>query len=176
MFEKGYTQVYTGDGKGKTSAAMGLAFRAAGNGMNVYIIQFLKGTKTGEIKAIEKFENINLFRFQSTTKFTWNLTDEEAILYKKETRDAFLFAKECLENRKCDILILDEIMGAIHGEYVTVEEVANLIDIKKDNMELILTGRNAPKIILDKADLVTEMKAVKHYMDTGVNARFGIEF
>lgn len=176
MLKKGYTQVYTGDGKGKTTASMGLAFRAAGNGLNVYIIQFLKGMKSGEINAIEKFDNINLFRFQTTTKFTWDLDEEEMAQYTKETRDAYFFAKECLEERKCDILILDEVMGAVHGGFITEDEVANLIDIKPDNMEFVLTGRSVPEKILEKADLVTEMKPIKHYMDKGVNARFGIEF
>lgn len=176
MLKKGYTQVYTGDGKGKTTAAMGLAFRAAGNGMNVYIVQFLKGMKTGEQKSIDKIDNISLFRFQTTTKFTWDLTEEEQILYKKETRDAYFFAKECLEQGKCDVLILDEVMAAIHGGYITEDEVADLIELKKENMELVLTGRSVPKKIFDKADLVTEMKPLKHYMDKGVDARYGIEF
>ncbi|MGL4739240.1 MAG: cob(I)yrinic acid a,c-diamide adenosyltransferase [Sarcina sp.] len=174
--KKAYTQIYTGDGKGKTTAAMGLAFRAGGNGFSVKIIQFLKGMKTGELTAIEKFDNIELFRFQTTTKFTWDLNEEELIKYKEETRDAYYFAKRCILENNCDILILDEIMGAIHGGFVTTDEVCDLIKSKNNNIELILTGRNTPAEIIELADLVTEMKPIKHYMDKGVNARFGIEF
>ncbi|MGL4761593.1 MAG: cob(I)yrinic acid a,c-diamide adenosyltransferase [Sarcina sp.] len=176
MLKEGYTQVYTGDGKGKTTAAMGLAFRAAGDNMKVNIIQFLKAWKTGELVSIDKIENIDLFRFQTTKKFTWDLNEEEMIQYKKETREAYFFALECLRERKCDILILDEIMGAYHGEFITEEEIVALIDLKPSNMELVLTGRNVPKKVAEKADLITEMKPVKHYMDKGVNARLGIEF
>lgn len=176
MLKEGYTQVYTGDGKGKTTAAMGLAFRAAGNNMNVYIVQFLKAWKTGELDTIAKIDNINLFRFQTITKFTWDLNEEELVEYKKQTRDAYFFAKECVDERKCDILILDEIMGAYHGGFITEDEIVYLIDNKASDMELILTGRNVPEKVYEKADLVTEMKPLKHYMDKGVNARKGIEF
>lgn len=176
MLKEGYTQVYTGDGKGKTTAAIGLAFRAAGDGMKVNIIQFLKAWKTGELESIGKIDNIDLFRFQTTTKFTWDLNQEELVEYAKETREAYFFTLKCLEERNCDILILDEIMGAFHGGFITEEEIVNIIDIKPKNMELVLTGRNAPKRVIDKADLVTEMKPIKHYMDKGINARLGIEF
>ena len=163
MLKEGYTQVYTGDGKGKTTAAMGLAFRAAGDNMKVNIIQFLKAWKTGELVSIDKIDNIDLFRFQTTKKFTWDLNEEEMIQYKKETREAYFFALECLRERKCDILILDEIMGAYHGEFITEEEIVALIDLKPSNMELVLTGRNVPKKVAEKADLITEMKPIKHY-------------
>lgn len=174
--KKAYTQVYTGDGKGKTTAAMGLAFRAAGNGFSVKIIQFLKGMKTGELIAFEKFDNIELFRFQTTTKFTWDLNKEELLKYREETREAYYFAKKCILENNCDILILDEVIGAIHGGFITIDEVCDLIKNKNSGMELILTGRNAPREIINLADLVTEMKPIKHYMDKGVNARLGIEF
>lgn len=176
MLKDGYTQVYTGDGKGKTTAAMGLAFRAAGNDMKVKIIQFLKAWKTGELASIDKIDNIELFRFQTTKKFTWDLDEEELVQYKKETREAYFFAVKCLEERSCDILILDEIMGAFHGGFITEDEIVKLIDMKPSNMELVLTGRNVPKKVVEKADLITEMKPIKHYMDKGVNARLGIEF
>lgn len=176
MLKEGYTQVYTGDGKGKTTAAMGLAFRAAGDDMKVNIIQFLKAWKTGELASIDKIENIELFRFQTTKKFTWDLNEEELVQYKKETREAYFFAMKCLEERSCDILILDEIMGAFHGGFITEDEIVNLIEVKPSNMELVLTGRNVPEKVAQKADLITEMKPIKHYMDKGVNARLGIEF
>ncbi|MGL4451426.1 MAG: cob(I)yrinic acid a,c-diamide adenosyltransferase [Sarcina sp.] len=176
MLKEGYTQVYTGDGKGKTTAAMGLAFRAAGNNMKVNIIQFLKAWKTGELASIGKIDNINLFRFQTTKKFTWDLNEEELVQYKKETKDAYFFAVKCLQERNCDILILDEIMGAFHGGFITEDEIVRLIEMKPSNMELVLTGRNVPKKVAEKADLITEMKPIKHYMDKGVNARLGIEF
>ncbi|MGL5243895.1 MAG: cob(I)yrinic acid a,c-diamide adenosyltransferase, partial [Sarcina sp.] len=160
-----------------TTAAMGLAFRAVGNGMKVCIIQFLKTGKTGEIKASENLgENLNIFRFQTVKGFTWNLNEEQLIKLKKEINEGYEFALRLLENRECDILILDEIMGAIKGNFLMEEQVLHLMDIKPNDMELILTGRNVPVKIANKADLITEMREIKHYYKKGVNAREGIEF
>lgn len=174
--KEGYVQVYTGNGKGKTTAAMGLAFRAAGDGMEVKIVQFLKSWKTGELEAASKFSNMEIYRFEKVKGFTWDLNEEELAQLKKEVRDAFTFVKKLVENRECDILILDEIMAAISAEFISDEEVLSLINSKPRDMELILTGRNVPNKILERADLVTEMKEIKHYYEKGVNAREGIEF
>ncbi|WP_300347238.1 cob(I)yrinic acid a,c-diamide adenosyltransferase [Clostridium sp.] len=174
--KEGYVQVYTGNGKGKTTAAMGLAFRAAGDGMEVKIVQFLKSWKTGELEAASKFPNLEIYRFEKVKGFTWELNEEELSQLKKEVRGAFDFVKKLIENRECDILILDEIMAAISTGFIECNEVLDLINSKPIDMELILTGRNVPDKILERADLVTEMKEIKHYYKKGVNAREGIEF
>lgn len=174
--KEGYVQVYTGNGKGKTTAAMGLAFRAAGDGMEVKVVQFLKSWKTGELEAAKKFDNLEILRFEKVKGFTWELNEEQLAQLKIEVRGAFDFVTKLVEERACDILILDEIMASLSVGFISEDEVLELIDKKPKDMELILTGRNVPEKILDKADLVTEMKEIKHYYKKGVPAREGIEF
>ncbi|EGT3616417.1 cob(I)yrinic acid a,c-diamide adenosyltransferase [Clostridium perfringens] len=174
--KEGYVQVYTGNGKGKTTAAMGLAFRAAGDGMEVKVIQFLKSWKTGELEAAKKFENLEILRFEKVKGFTWELNEEQLAQLKLEVRVGFDFVKDLIKNRECDILILDEIMATISAGFIEEDEIIELIDKKPKDMELILTGRNVPEKIMDKADLITEMKEIKHYYKKGVPAREGIEF
>jgi cob(I)alamin adenosyltransferase len=174
--EKGYVQVYTGDGKGKTTAALGLAFRALGRGFKVIMVQFLKGMYTGELESSKKFgDNFKILRVGETDKFTWEMDEEEKRALRDKIQEEIKYIFEVMEKEACDILILDEVMGAIHGGYVTEDQVCEMIDAKPDTMELVLTGRKVPDGIFEKADLVTEMKPLKHYIDQGVPARDGIE-
>lgn len=175
--EKGYIQIYTGDGKGKTTAAVGLGVRAAGNEYKVYMVQFLKGGFTGELKSAEKLDPyFKIFRFEKKRGFFWTLNEQEKAELKKEIQDAISFCKKVLEEGQCDILIMDEVMGALSNKLVSEEQLLELMDKKPKNIELILTGRNVPESIMKKANLVTEMKAIKHYFEEGVPARQGIEF
>ncbi|MBL4936192.1 cob(I)yrinic acid a,c-diamide adenosyltransferase [Clostridium sp. YIM B02515] len=175
--ERGYVQIYTGNGKGKTTAAVGQAVRAAGNNLKVYMLQFLKTDPTGELEIAKLIgDKFQIFRFESKKGFFWNLNDEEKVILKKEIDTAYDFAAEVIKNNSCDVFILDEIMGVLSNGILTVDQVAALIDNKPENMELILTGRNVPDLIKDKADLVTEMKEIKHYMNKGVYSREGIEY
>jgi cob(I)alamin adenosyltransferase len=174
--ERGLIQVYTGDGKGKTTASIGLGIRAVGRGFKVYMVQFLKGADTGELHTLKNIENFKVFRFQSTNKFFWTLTEEEKKILAEDMKKAYDFVVEVLKNKKCDVLILDEIMAAIHSKMYTVEDVLKLIDMKPKEMELVLTGRSAPQEIIERADLVTEMKAIKHPFEKGIPARYGIEY
>lgn len=175
--KRGYVQIYTGNGKGKTTAAVGQAVRAAGNEFNVYMVQFLKGSKTGELKSAEKLAPyFNIFRFEKKRGFFWTLNEDEKNELKGEIQEAYEFCCTVLKERKCDILIMDEVMGAVHNNLITKEQLSQLIDLKPENMELILTGRNVPEEIAEKADLITEMKDIKHYFGKGVSAREGIEF
>ena len=173
---KGYIQIYTGNGKGKTTAAMGLAFRAAGDGMEVKVVQFLKSWKTGELESAKRFDNLEILRFEKVKGFTWELNEEELAQLKSEVRVGFDFVKGLVENRGCDILILDEVMGTLSNGLITEEQLIELIDKKPDDVELIMTGRNVPESIMQRANLVTEMKDLKHYFNEGVPARRGIEF
>ena len=175
--KNGYVQVYTGNGKGKTTAAVGLAVRAAGNEYTVYMVQFLKGSKTGELESAKKLAPFfNIFRFETKRGFFWTLNDEEKIELKKEIQKAYEFCMEALKEEKCDILIMDEVMGALSNGLISEEQLLELIENKPSNIELILTGRNVPEAIIDKANLVTEMKDIKHYFNDGVPSREGIEY
>jgi len=173
---KGLVQVYTGDGKGKTTAALGQAFRSIGRGLKVCMIQFLKGSSTGELNSVKKVEpDFQIFRFEKNRGFFWTLPDEEKREVKQEVETGFDFARKLLAEEKCDILILDEIMAVLHNKLLAVEKVCDLIRNKPEHVELILTGRNAPPEIMELADLVTEMREIKHYYDKGIPARKGIE-
>lgn len=171
---KGYLQVYTGDGKGKTTAALGLALRAAGYKHKVYIGQFLKGQKYGELLSVKKLSpyiTIEQFGRKGFIHVTKD-PDEEDI--KRAKRGL----KKCLEamlSRKYRIIILDEINVAVDLNLITEEEVHEFLDKKPEDVEIILTGRYAPPSFLKRADLVTEMKEKKHYYKKGVKAREGIE-
>lgn len=174
---RGYTDIYTGNGKGKTTAAIGQGVRACGSGLKVYMVQFLKTYDTGELKSIKKLEpNFKIFRFETERDFFWNLNDEEKAELKKEVKKAYEFCMEALKKEACDVLIMDEIMGVIKNKLLSKEDILKLIEIKPSSVELILTGRDVPSEIAQKADLITEMKEVKHYFNKGVPARKGIEF
>lgn len=174
--EKGYIQIYTGESKGKTTAAIGLAVRAAGSGLKVCIVQFLKVWKTSELNSLEKIDNIDVFRFQTIKKFTWELNEKEREQIEEETKKAYNFILNVFKEENYDVVIVDEIMGALGAKLLTEQEVLELMDKKPDTIELVMTGRYPTEAIVNKADLVTEMNVVKHYFNKGVEARLGIEF
>jgi len=170
--KKGYTQVYTGNGKGKTTAALGLALRAAGNGMKVFMGQFVKGMEYSEIKSLKKFsEDITVVQLGRGCFIEKDPENEDVVYAQK----GLAMLKEVIMGGQYDVVILDEVNIAIHFKLLTVDEVVQLIEQKPTNLELILTGRFAHQSILDKADLITEMQEVKHYYRQGVLARAGIE-
>ncbi len=167
--------IYTGDGKGKTTAALGQGLRAVGSGLKVYMVQFLKGGKTGELNSVKNLENFTIFRFEKPRDFVWNLKEDEIEELKKEIKKGYDFILKALENKECDMLIIDEIMAVLSYKFLSIEEALEIVN-KMDNTEIIMTGRNAPKELIEKADLVTEMKMIKHYFNKGIKARKGIEF
>ncbi|MEQ8191309.1 MAG: cob(I)yrinic acid a,c-diamide adenosyltransferase [Candidatus Eremiobacterota bacterium] len=176
QLSSGLVQIYTGDGKGKTTAALGQALRAAGHGFNVRFIQFLKCLDSGELHSAEKLHpSFIIYRFESQKKFFWTMNDEEKKELKKEISLAMDFARKTIINEECNILVMDEILGALHNKLVSMEEIKELIERKPYHMELILTGRNAPEELVSMADLVTEMKKIKHPMDNNIASREGIE-
>lgn len=175
--DNGCVQVYTGNGKGKTTAAIGLGVRAAGYKHQVYMVQFLKNTPTGELASLELLEPyFKVFRFQKIKGFFWNLNNEEKNILKGEVQETYDFILKVMKEGSCQVLILDEILGAYQNKLITQEQITHLMDIKPSDMELILTGRNAPEWLVSKADLVTEMKDIKHYAEKGIMARKGIEY
>ncbi|MGQ9544352.1 MAG: cob(I)yrinic acid a,c-diamide adenosyltransferase [Candidatus Bathycorpusculaceae bacterium] len=172
--EKGMVQVYTGNGKGKTSAAFGLALRAIGRGLKVYIIQFIKGGfDYGELYIVNKLPNLKLKAF-GRGKFVMQQPPEKEDV--KLAEEAFQLAKEVVESGKYDMVILDEINVALNLKLISLEKVLELVKKKPKHVELILTGRYAPNEIIEAADLVTEMHEVKHPYKKGYQARKGIEY
>lgn len=174
QFKKGYIQVYTGNGKGKTTAALGLALRAAGYGFRSYIAQFLKGQPYGEIEAVKKLGGtiiIEQFGRKGFIHVTEN-PDEEDIARARRALERSL---EVMLSGKFQIIILDEINVALYFNLLSEKEVLDFLAKKPESVEIILTGRYAPTSILRRADLVTEMKERKHYYQKGIRARKGIE-
>lgn len=171
--KSGRILVHTGDGKGKTTAALGTAFRAAGHGQNVAIVQFLKGKWTyGELAAIQRFPNIFLARMG--TGFTWEKEglDEDRAL----SRSAWAKCQEIAASDDYDLLVMDELNLAVDYGFVEVVEVLDFLKGKPERLSIIITGRRARQEILDAADTVTEMRAVKHAFRGGRRAQKGIEF
>lgn len=174
--EKGLIQVYTGNGKGKTTAALGQGLRACGRGLKVCMVQFLKSGDTGELHSVEKLHPLfEIFRFERERGFFWTLTAEEKHELKEDIDTGFMFIKKVIAEDKCDVLIIDELLGVLSNKLLESTEVVELLNAKPDTMEIIITGRNIPDEIMEIADLVTEMKEIKHYFTKGVPAREGIE-
>lgn len=171
----GLVQVYTGDGKGKSTAAFGLAVRAAGHGLRVIIIQFMKegAIETGESKALSQISGIELHRFGRSFIYSPKPTIEEVT---DAVGLGIALAREILSGHNCDVLILDEIMAPIHHGAATLGQAIELIEMRPAAMELVLTGRNCPEEIIDRADLVTKMSVLKHPYEKGIAARRGIEY
>jgi cob(I)alamin adenosyltransferase len=168
--EKGYVQVYTGNGKGKTTAAIGLSTRAVGAGLKVFFIQFLKGQYTSEMKSFEKL-GIEFYQ-GGKPEFIIGKPQKEDIEAAERTLE---LAREKATSGKYDIVVLDEVNVAIYMGLVKEEDVLELMKTKSPTTELVLTGRYASERIMKNADLVTEMKEIKHYFNAGVKERAGIE-
>lgn len=172
--DKGQVQVYTGNGKGKTTAALGLALRAVGRGMKVVIVQFIKGGgEYGEHKAARMLAPF--LTIHQTGREGWIFKDNLDPEDIRVAREALLLAREVLTSGDYDLVILDEINGAAWFGVISVDDILELINVRPENVELVLTGRNADERIIEAADLVTEMREIKHYYQQGVDARVGIE-
>lgn len=170
--EKGFVHLYTGDGKGKTTAALGLAFRALGWKKSVVIVQFMKKWDYGEILAAKYFNKLKIF--QTGTKDFIDINNISNIDIK-EAKKGLNIANKYIKS-DIDILILDEIVIAALFKLISYDDLYKIIDSKQSNMELILTGRGATEELIKRCDLVTEMKEIKHYYTKGINSRKGIEY
>ncbi|MEA1969181.1 MAG: cob(I)yrinic acid a,c-diamide adenosyltransferase [Thermodesulfobacteriota bacterium] len=169
---KGYVQVYTGNGKGKTTAALGLSIRAAGAGLKVFIAQFLKQGDYSEIKALEKFKDqitVEQYGLGKFVKGKPSLEDVEA------GARGYNRLSDILEKGEHDLVIVEEGNVAVMCKLISEYDLIDLINIKPDHVELVITGRGATPAVIEKADLVTEMNEIKHYFNQGVMARVGIE-
>jgi len=169
---KGYIQVYTGNGKGKTTAAFGLALRAAGAGLKVYIAQFVKGMRYSETNALAKLQDFITVKQYGRKCFINRDPDEKDI---QAAQKGLKEIKDIMCSGEYQVIILDEANIATSYNLFSVDELLDFIEAKPEGIELIITGRYADPRIIEKADLVTEMKEIKHYYHKGVKARKGIE-
>ena len=172
--EQGLIQVYTGDGKGKTTAALGLALRAAGHGLRVEIVQFMKGWPGyGELKGVEGLPTVTIHPFG---RDGWIHPERPEPEDYERAAEALAHARQVMAGERADIVVLDEINVALDYGLLDLEAVLALLDDKPLSVDLVLTGRNAHPEVIRRADLVTEMREVKHPYDRGVAGRQGIEF
>jgi cob(I)alamin adenosyltransferase len=192
--EGALVQLYTGDGKGKTTAALGLALRAAGHGFKVRIIQFMKGaTYYGELYSVEKLApEVEIYQFGRGCRIQDSIKEGLAkcdncmecfVTKGSVTRtdlelaaEAYVLALKTLKHAQADIVILDELTNAIFFDLLTVEDCLKLIRARAEGVEVVITGRDAPAELVAEADLVTEMKMIKHPFKKGITARRGIEY
>ncbi|MBU2700298.1 cob(I)alamin adenosyltransferase [Sporomusaceae bacterium BoRhaA] len=177
MMEKhGLVIVHTGNGKGKTTASLGMGMRAWGQGLRVLVIQFIKGNWIyGELKAAEQL-GPRFVMHQMGEGFLKNSSDDKMSVHRQAAVEALTTAKAAIQSSEWDMIILDEINYAVKFGIVAVEDVLELIDHKPSLLHLVLTGRDARPQIIEKADLVTEMKEIKHPYKQGIQAQPGIEF
>jgi cob(I)alamin adenosyltransferase len=170
--DKGYIHIYTGNGKGKTTAALGLALRAAGYGMKTYIGQFMKGRHYGELTSLRDHPCITIEQYGDV-----DCVHREEITQKHvaQAQQGLKRAQEIMLSGQYDILILDEINVAVWFDLISTRQVLELLDHRPNHVEIVMTGRRAPEALVKIADVVSEMKEIKHYYQQGIKARTGIE-
>ncbi len=168
--------IYYGDGKGKTTAAIGLACRAAGSRMKVLFVQFLKTEFSGERHTLSHTENISLTFCPVELKFTYQMDETEKAKATSLFRKIFDESVTKALTEKYDMIVLDEIFSAVEAEMISEHDVYEFVSNAPKSLEVVMTGHNPPERILELADYITEMKKIRHPYDKGVQARFGIEF
>jgi len=170
--KRGLVQIYTGAGKGKTTAALGLALRASGAGFSVYVQQFIKGSKCSEMRSLAMIDRIKIDQCGHGC-FIKGKPGKDDVEY---ARRGLARARRMMVSGKYDLVILDEVNNAIQLGLIKSDEVLDVITAKPRTVELVLTGRGCPKMIMEHADLITEMKKIRHPFDKGIAARRGIEY
>ncbi|KEI01760.1 cob(I)yrinic acid a,c-diamide adenosyltransferase [Clostridium botulinum] len=168
---KGYIHVYTGNGKGKTTCALGLSLRAVCAGKKVFFGQFVKGMKYSELEAVKYLPGFEMKQYGRNCFIFNNPSKEDINIAKEGLKDI----EDILKKGDYDIVVMDELNIALYYKLFSIEEVIKILDNRKENVEVIITGRYASNELINKADLVTEMKEIKHYYSKGVEAREGIE-
>lgn len=175
MKDGGLIHIYCGDGKGKTTAAIGLAVRCAGHGNHVLIVQFLKSRPTGELKSLALLPNIEVMRGKETAKFTFQMNDEEKSEVKREHLELFEKVKQKCADELIDLLIFDEVIGACNTGVFDQGALINFLKNKPEELEVVLTGRNPAPELVELADYVSEVCKRKHPFERGIPARKGVE-
>ncbi len=172
----GLIHLYCGEGKGKTTAAMGLITRALGHGCRVILVQFLKNGNSGELKILRALPNMTVFAGQVTGKFSIAMTEAEKRATADLHLDYFRQATTLAGQGETDILVLDEVLGAIESGMMDQAELIRFLDEKPAGLEVVLTGRTAPAALLDRADYISRIDCVRHPYQKGILAREGIEY
>ena len=175
-YRSGLVHLYFGDGKGKTTAAAGLALRAVSAGMSVFIVQFLKSRASGEIKILESLPGVTVLRGKSGKNFVSAMSEDEKRATKAISDRNFLSAMSAASAGVCEMLILDEICAAWNENLIEHSLVERFLSSRPENTEIVLTGRNPPELFIKSADYCTEFKKIKHPFDRGLAAREGIEY
>jgi cob(I)alamin adenosyltransferase len=174
--EKGFIHIYCGDGKGKTTAAVGLAVRASGRGRRVHFVQFLKGDDSGERRALELLPGVTLAPCPKVLKFTFAMTEAERAEEANRCEALFQNACELAKAGRCDLLVLDEVFGALQCGMLQRERVLAFLREKPEPLEVALTGRDPGEDFLDLSDYVSEICKRKHPFDRGISAREAVEY
>jgi len=170
---RGVVVIHTGDGKGKSTAGFGVAIRAAGHGQKVAVVQFVKGTwKTGEQAALKRFPEIK--HVVSGDGFTWNTQDREQDI--ESAKHGWRIAQEMIQSDQYDVIVLDELNIALRYHYLDADVIAQVLRDKPEKLSIIVTGRDAPQVVIDAADTVTNHEIVKHAYASGIRARKGVEY
>lgn len=173
--ELGLMHIYSGDGKGKTSACLGIVLRSIGCNLNVVFTQFLKDGESSELKVLKKFENVTIITGKEIKGFTSKMTKEELEIVKENNNNHLKKSIRLCEEGKCDLLVLDEIMSTVNYDLVDYKLLIDFLQNRPKNIEIVLSGRNPKDKLIKMADYVSEIKKIKHPYDRGVNARFGVE-
>lgn len=173
--QQGLVQIYYGDGKGKTTAAFGLAFRCAGWGRRVVIAQFLKSGASGEVKAAERFPELTVMRTKEIHKFTFQMNEEEKAATARNCQDLFRQATALAVEQQARLLVMDEVIDASRG-FLPMDELCAFLDNRPEGLEVVMTGHSLPQELADRADYITHVRKEKHPYDKGVMARKEIEF
>ena len=173
ILEQGYIQVYTGDGKGKTTASLGVALRVLGNNGKVFFAQFIKGRPSSEFSALSLFEKNFTHKMFGSGRFIKKQPQEDEI---KQAENGLKECCNALSSGKYDLVVMDELNGALGCGILQIDEVTAALKMRSSHTEIIITGREAPPELIAMADLVSEIQPVKHYFENGVNARKGVEY
>lgn len=171
----GLLHIYCGDGKGKTTAALGLSIRAAGSGMKVLFLQFLKGNDSSEVKILNTIANITYLPCEKTFGFTWNMTEEEKKEVVQVCSDHLMLAINKATNEHYDLVVFDEIISAYQNNFINQDFFVDFLEHKPKTLEVVLTGRDPDQRLLQLADYVSCIEKVKHPFDQGIPSRVGIE-
>jgi cob(I)alamin adenosyltransferase len=172
----GLIQLYTGDGKGKTTAAIGAAVRAAGRGRRVLFVQFLKGRPTGELAALGHVPGIRIRRLSRDYGFFKNMSDADRDQVRFEHDRLLIFIAQDLQNGGTDFLVLDELAATMRHGLIDQDRVRQLLDSKPEFLEIVITGRDAPQLLVERADYISEIRKIRHPFDSGTPARKGVEW
>lgn len=171
----GLIHIYCGDGKGKTTAALGILIRAVSNDKRVLFVQFLKDGYSSELITLKKMDNVKVITGKGVEGFTFNMTDKEKEIVKGIHNNHLCYAINYCKNNEVDILILDEIIGAVNFELVDYSMLLEFLKNKPQDIEVIMTGRDPKKELIELSDYVSEVKKIKHPYDRGIEARNGID-